>query len=61
MKDIFTGLVFVAFGIFFNYFSREYNIGDSSNMGAGFYPYYLSLLLIGVGLIISIKGMLWKS
>lgn len=61
MKNTFTGLMFIAFGAFFNYFSHDYALGNSSNIGPGFYPYYLSLALIVIGLLIVVKNILWKS
>ena len=61
MKDTFTGLLFITFGAFFNFYAREYALGDSSNIGPGFYPYYLSLGLIISGLIITAKSIPWKS
>ena len=61
MKHALTGLLFIVFGTFFNYYAQDYVLGNSSNMGPGFYPYYLSVGLITAGLIIVVKSVLWKS
>ena len=56
--DFWAGVMFVAFGIAAVYFSREYPMGSAMRMGPGYFPHYIGILMIVMGLIVAVKGML---
>jgi hypothetical protein len=60
-KDTLSGLLFIAIGSFFCFFSLDYKIGIISEMGPGFFPFLIGTILVLVGLIVVIKGKYWKS
>lgn len=61
MKDIIAGLLFIFIGIFFKYHSQSYSLGSVSDMGPGYFPNLISTLLLVVGIILTIKSLIWKS
>lgn len=50
-----AGILFLMVGLAFLFGAADLDIGTTSNMGEGYFPVLLSLLLISVGL-----GVLWK-
>jgi len=63
MKDIITGILYLAMGLFFNYYSRNYAFGTSHSMGPGYFPAILSTGLMILGILIASIGVYkkWKS
>lgn len=57
-KDFYAGLMFMIFGAGFLWVAQDYPFGTARRMGAAFFPIILSLILIGFGAIISIRGLL---
>lgn len=55
--DVWSGVMFVAFGAAAVYFSRDYPMGTTMRMGPGYFPHYLGLLMILIGLVIGIRGV----
>lgn len=66
-KDFWSGIMFVAIGVLFALVAKGLKIGDSvliagyamgtpARMGPAFFPFWLGLLLIFLGLIIAING-----
>jgi hypothetical protein len=51
-KDFYSGLMFTALGIAFAWGSTSYKMGTGSNIGPGYFPLVLSVLmaLLGVGI-----------
>ncbi len=61
-KDFFAGLMFMAFGAFFCLYAiKSYPIGTAAHMGPGYFPMLLGGFLFILGLLISLKGLLFKS
>jgi hypothetical protein len=56
--DFWAGVMFMAFGAAAIYFSREYPMGSAMRMGPGYFPHYLGILMLAMGLVIAIKGVL---
>ena len=56
-KDFASGLLFIAIGLAFAYIATSYQMGTPAKMGAGYFPYYLGLLMAGLGLFVSITAM----
>lgn len=49
MKELVTGIFFIAVGVLFGSISLTYTVGTLSNMGSGYYPLIFSAILISVG------------
>lgn len=56
-KDVLAGLLFMAMGSIAFYVSLGYRFGTTVRMGPGYFPRVLSLLLVGFGITILIKGI----
>jgi hypothetical protein len=56
-KDFWSGVMFIAFGVFFAGFARQYDMGSAARMGPGYFPTVLGILLIGIGGFIGFKGL----
>ncbi len=56
-KDLLAGLLFLAFGVFFFVYGQDYQIGTARRMGPGYFPFYLSLMLILIGLGVVARGL----
>jgi hypothetical protein len=56
LKDLLAGLVFIAFGLAFGYASLGYDIGSALRMGPGYFPLFLSGILIVLGAVILVQG-----
>jgi len=48
-RDLWAGLMFIAVGLFFVYFSQKYAYGSAVRMGPGFFPTWLGWMLAGLG------------
>ncbi len=57
-KDFWSGLLFLAFGLFVMGMARSYPFGTTTRMGPGFFPLVLAALLAILGLIIAVRGCL---
>jgi hypothetical protein len=55
MKDILSGALFIFIGLIFFYKSHSYPMGTYSNIGPGYFPMLISIVLISIGLILIIK------
>ena len=64
-KDFWGGVLFVAIGLIFLLIARGvpgvpfmpgYSMGTPARMGPGFFPFYLGVILAGLGVIICIQG-----
>lgn len=60
-KDFYAGLLFSAFGAFFTYFSMQYPMRTAANAGPGYFPFYLGLVLMILGAIISLTAFSKKA
>lgn len=56
-KDFWSGVGFIATGIFFASIAYTYKLGTAARMGPGFFPFWLGLMLIALGVVISFNGM----
>jgi hypothetical protein len=57
-KDLYAGLVFVAFGAGFAVLSQNYPMGTSRNVGPGYFPALLGIILAVLGLLVIGRGIL---
>lgn len=67
-KDFWSGMMFVAIGLLFALVAKGVKFGDTvitagyamgtpARMGPAFFPFYLGVILIGIGLIIAVVGI----
>jgi hypothetical protein len=54
--DLIAGLVFVSFGIAFGVASFDYEIGSLREMGSGYAPLLLAVVLVGLGIGVIAKA-----
>ena len=59
-RDLWSGIMFAAFGILFMVLSRQYQIGTAAKMGPGYFPTMLGALCLILGLVIA-AGAFMKS
>jgi hypothetical protein len=57
-QDVAAGLFFLAFGVLFVVLGRDLTFGSTLQMGPGYFPFVLGLLLIVLGLGLAAKGYL---
>jgi len=55
-KDFWSGVMFIAFGLFFAGFARQYDMGTAARMGPAYFPTVLGLLLMMIGALIAFKA-----
>lgn len=58
-QDFWAGLMFIAFGGAAIFFARNYAFGSSAKMGPGYFPTVLGGILIALGLITTLRGMVF--
>ena len=58
IKDILSGLFFIAVGAAFGIAATGYAFGTPLRMGPGYFPILLSVALAGLGVAILVKGLL---
>lgn len=56
LKDVLAGLIFILFGLGFAFGALSYQIGTPTRMGPGFVPLALGIILVGLGILIVVKG-----
>lgn len=60
-EDFWSGVMFIAFGIFFSAFGMQYEFGTGARMGPGYFPRVLSMILILLGVGILLGGIFSKT
>ena len=55
-RDFWAGIMFLALGLFFAIYAKNYSLGTAARMGPGFFPTMLGALLALLGLIIAIQS-----
>jgi hypothetical protein len=58
--DILTGLLYISIGSVFFFYSKIYAAGTAINMGPGYFPGLISLILILLGFFIVVKSVFKK-
>ena len=60
-KDFFAGILFVALGIFFSGYGIRYKFGSAANMGPGYFPTVLGILMLLLGAIVTLMALSSKA
>ncbi|HVL58733.1 MAG TPA: tripartite tricarboxylate transporter TctB family protein [Burkholderiaceae bacterium] len=56
-RDFWSGLMFIAFGIAFMYWSQDYQMGTAAKMGPAYFPTVLGGLLVVLGLLVALPAL----
>lgn len=59
-KDFWAGLMFIAFGLFFLFVSRDYKMGSLTRIGPAYFPTVLSSLMAAIGCIVLFQSLVLK-
>jgi hypothetical protein len=60
-KDIFAGLIFIAFGAGAFVHAHDYPIGTAVQMGPGYFPAAIGLVLAVIGVVAIARGLTQKT
>lgn len=52
-RDFFAGLMFALFGLSVFIYAQRYDVGTAEEMGPGYFPAMLGLILLGLGSVIA--------
>ena len=55
-QDLGAGLIFILIGAAGLYFGQDLRFGSSARMGPGFFPYYVSLGIVLIGLVVGARS-----
>ena len=56
-RDFGAGIMYMVIGLFFAIVATRYPMGTAAKMGPGYFPFYLGLLMVLLGLLVSIRSM----
>lgn len=56
--DFAAGLLYVILGVCAAWIASSYTMGTAANMGTGFFPFWLGLLLAAVGIAVCVSSLL---
>lgn len=56
-KDFAAGLLYIVFGAAFAIGATNYNMGSAARMGPAYFPFWLGLLLVAVGIMVVIPSL----
>ncbi|TCQ01652.1 tripartite tricarboxylate transporter TctB family protein [Rhizobium sp. PP-F2F-G36] len=56
-RDFIGGLTMICVALLFIWFARDLTVGNSFQMGPGYFPVVLSLLLIALGALITVQSI----
>lgn len=59
-KDFWAGLMFIAFGLFFVFVARKYQMGNAVHMGPAYFPSVLGGLMAVLGGIVFFQSLVVK-
>lgn len=57
-KDLVSGLIFLAVGVFVVVEAAGYEMGTLLRMGPGYYPVLVGSLIVLVGIVLTLKGVM---
>ncbi len=56
-KDFWSGVMFIAFGLFFAIAAQKYDFGTAQRMGPAYFPTVLGAILVLLGIVIALTGL----
>ena len=61
LRDFLSGLVFLLFGLGFGWAATRHPLGSAANMGPGYFPLLVGLLLGALGVFILFKALTFEA
>ena len=55
--DFYAGLMFIIFGGLAAWLSTSYNMGTGARMGPGYFPFWLGIILLAIGIIVLLNAL----
>jgi len=59
-RDLGAGILFAVIGLIGLYFAKDLSYGSTARMGPGFFPTWLSGIILGMGLLIGLRSLMLK-
>jgi len=56
-KDFWSGVMFIACGLFFALFAMKYDFGTAQRMGPAYFPTVLGAILVVIGVVVAAGGL----
>ncbi|MEJ5377325.1 MAG: tripartite tricarboxylate transporter TctB family protein [bacterium] len=56
-KELFSGLLFIGFALAGLLLSLGYPMGTAARMGPGYFPFMVSLCLLGIGVVVCLRSL----
>lgn len=56
-KDFFSGLMFIGVGVAFAWGATNYDVGSAAQMGPGYFPLILSVVMVIIGVVLACKAI----
>jgi hypothetical protein len=56
-KDFWSGLLFIALGLFTALYATHYGMGSAARMGPGYFPRVLGILLVVLGTLLVMRAL----
>lgn len=56
-QDFGAGLFYLVVGAFFLYYGIDYRMGEAARMGPGYFPVWLAIIMMFIGLALCIRAM----
>jgi hypothetical protein len=56
-KDVAAGAIYLLFGAGFSLGALNYKLGDAARMGPGWFPFWVGVLLVLVGVATAVQGL----
>ena len=60
-RDFGAGIMYMVIGLFFTIMATNYPMGTAAKMGPGYFPFWLGLVMTGLGLLVLIKSLSAKA
>ena len=60
-RDFGAGIMYMVIGLFFTFIATQYPMGTAAKMGPGYFPFYLGILMVLLGLFVAIKAFSAKA
>ena len=60
-RDFGAGIMYMVIGLFFTIVASNYPMGTAAKMGPGYFPFYLGIVMICLGLLVAVKAFSAKA
>ncbi|NVO12630.1 MAG: tripartite tricarboxylate transporter TctB family protein [Rhodoplanes sp.] len=57
-KDVWAGLIYIAFGGLMFWGALGYRLGTAGRMGPGYFPRVLAVILVAIGVVALVRGLI---